>query len=82
MTEKYNLTEEELQIFMKIRSNKYGEGGSFFGMCINQSLTHNISFENILKANLGIQARIEKTYEEGLKDEKPSTISFNKVVDK
>jgi hypothetical protein len=78
MVNRFELSKEQQEAFKKIRGNKYGEGGSFFGMCMNQALTHNRSFEEMLKYNLDIQNQIDNTYEELMKEVKPSTVSYEK----
>lgn len=61
--EKFNLSSEELKEFVKIK-NSYGNGGAFFGMCMNQSFDNDLDFEIVLKRNLIIQGRLDKTLEE------------------
>ena len=58
----YKLDDRQEKAFMKIRSNTYGEGGAFFGMCMNQAMEYNLDFEVILKKNLTIQANVEDTF--------------------
>ena len=73
----FDLNLKQQKMFKKIRSNKYGEGGSFFGMVANQALQYNKSFEEMLKYNLDIQAEIDETYEELTKD-KEGVVTYEK----
>lgn len=60
----WSLNEEQQEAFYKIHADKYGSSKAFLGMVSNQHVEFERPFEELLKMNLDIQIKAQKTFDE------------------